>query len=67
MDRSQLNYEYLEKPEVSQRFPQFNLDEGMAALYQSETGLLRASRCVLAHIRLAQKHGATICDSHCRN
>ncbi len=62
MDRAGLNYEYLEKNEVSQRFPQFNLDDGMAALYQAETGLLRASRCVLAHIRLAQKHGATVCD-----
>ena len=62
MDRAGLDYEYLEKPEVSQRFPQFNLDDGMAALYQSETGLLKASRCVLAHIRLAQKQGATVGD-----
>ena len=62
MDLAGLDYEYLARDEVRQRFPQFNLDDGMAALYQSETGLLRASRCVLAHINLAQKHGATICD-----
>ena len=62
MDEAGLDYEYLSADEVSQRFPQFQLDEGMAALYQTETGLLRASRCVLAHIRLAQKQGATVSD-----
>ena len=62
MDRAQLDYEYLDKHEVERRFPQFHLDDGMAALFQSETGLLRASRCVLAHIRLAQKYGAIVCD-----
>ena len=63
MDEAKLDYEYLEADEVSQRFPQFNLDAGMAALYQSETGLLRTSRCVLAHISLAQKLGATVIAS----
>ena len=62
MDKAGLDYECLEKHEVSQRFPQFELDDGMVALFQEKTGLLRASRCVLAHIRLAQKHGATVCD-----
>ncbi len=62
MDGAGLDYEYLDKQEVRQRFPQFNLDNGMAALFQADTGLLRASGCVLAHIRLAQKHGATVCD-----
>ena len=62
MDRAGLDYEYLEKKEVDRRFPQFNLDDGMAALFQADTGLLKASRCVLAHVRLAQKYGATVCD-----
>lgn len=62
MDRARLDYEYLSADEVHRRFPQFRLDEGMMALFQEETGFLKASRCVLAHIRLAQKHGATICD-----
>lgn len=62
MDEAKLDYEYLEADEVSQRFPQFRLDDGMAAFFQSETGLLRTSRCVLAHIRLAEKLGAKVID-----
>ena len=62
MDEAELDYEYLSADEVKRRFSQFHLDERMAALYQSETGLLKASRCVLAHILLAQQQGATICD-----
>ena len=62
MDQAKLDYEYLEADEVSQRFPQFSLDDGMAAMFQAETGLLRASRCVLAHIRLAQEKGTTVID-----
>ena len=62
MDEAKLAYEYLSKEEVTQRFPQFQLDDSMAAIFQADTGLLKPSRCVLAHIRLAQKHGATIRD-----
>ena len=62
MEEAELDYEYLSKPEVAARFPQLNLDEGMAAIFQSDTGLLKPSRCVLAHIRLAQKHGAMVRD-----
>ena len=62
MDEAELAYEYLSKQEVERRFPQFRLDEGMAAIFQADTGLLKPSRCVLAHIRLAQKHGATVRD-----
>ena len=38
MDEAELNYEYLSKPQVSQRFPQFCLDDGMAAIFQEDTG-----------------------------
>ena len=62
MDGAGLDYEYLTKSQVEQRFPQFNLDDGMAALFQEDTGLLKPSRCVLAHIRLAQKLGAIVRD-----
>ena len=62
MDEANLSYEYLSKQEVERRFPQFRLDDSMAAIFQADTGLLKPSRCVLAHIRLAQKHGATVRD-----
>ncbi|MEM7795267.1 MAG: N-methyl-L-tryptophan oxidase [Cyanobacteria bacterium P01_C01_bin.118] len=60
MDKAQLDYEYLSRAEIQLRYPQFVLKDGMAGLFQSESGLLRTSRCVLAHLRLAQEHGAQI-------
>lgn len=62
MDRANLDYEYLTADEVKQRFPQFSLQDGMAALFQAETGLLKASRCVMAHIDLARQRGATVVE-----
>lgn len=62
MDRSALPYDRLSAEAVGKYFPQFRLDEGMEALYQEDTGLLRTSKCVLAHIRLAQARGATVID-----
>ncbi|MGB3766656.1 MAG: N-methyl-L-tryptophan oxidase [Phormidesmis sp.] len=63
MDRAQLDYEYLSQSEVQSRYPQFTLKEGMAGLFHADSGLLRASRCVLAHVRLAQERGATVLDN----
>jgi monomeric sarcosine oxidase len=60
MDAAQLDYEYLSQQEIQQRYPQFVLKEGMAGLFQADTGLLQASKCVLAHLRLAQ--GTTILE-----
>lgn len=62
MDQAALPYEYLNAQEMGDRFPQFRLDKGMAALYSDSTGMLAASRCVLAHTRLAQAQGATLLD-----
>jgi monomeric sarcosine oxidase len=62
MDTAELDYEHLDKAEISKRYPQFALDDGMEGLFQSEAGLLRASRCVLAHTRLAQERGAVVMD-----
>ena len=60
MDRAQLPYERLSAKEIQQRFPQFKVEEKMEGLYQEDSGFLKASKCVLAHIRLAQKYGATV-------
>lgn len=62
MNAANLDYEYLTKAEISDRYPQFALEDGMAGLFHPDSGLLRTSRCVLAHIRLAQKRGATVMD-----
>ncbi|MGF1513690.1 MAG: N-methyl-L-tryptophan oxidase [Elainellaceae cyanobacterium] len=62
MDAAGLDYEHLSRSEISRRFPQFALEEGMEGLFHADSGLLRASRCVLAHQRLAQAQGATVMD-----
>ncbi|ESA36457.1 n-methyltryptophan oxidase [Leptolyngbya sp. Heron Island J] len=62
MDTAQLDYEHLNRAEIQKRYPQFVLKEGMEGLFQSESGLLRTSRCLLAHVRLAQQHGAEMMD-----
>lgn len=51
-------FEYLTPDEVCYRFPQFQLDEGMMAIYQPDAGMLRPSRIVVTHTRLAQQYGA---------
>ncbi len=62
LDESRLEYEYLSKTEIAQRYPQFALEDGMAGLFNPDAGLLKTSRCVLAHARLAQARGATVID-----
>jgi monomeric sarcosine oxidase len=42
------------------RFPQFRFDDDMLIVYQGDTGILSASRCVLAYIQVAQQHGAVV-------
>ena len=62
LDESRLPYEYLSQAEIAQRYPQFALEDGMAGLFNPDGGLLKTSRCVLAHARLAQARGATVID-----
>lgn len=53
-------HEVLTTEETQKRFPQFRLEDDFIALYQADTGIMSASKCVRAHIRLAEKYGATI-------
>lgn len=46
--------------EARQHFPQFQFDEDMEVLYQADAGILSASQCVRAHVRLAEANGAVI-------
>ncbi|MGD1931273.1 MAG: N-methyl-L-tryptophan oxidase [Leptolyngbyaceae cyanobacterium] len=62
LDESRLPYEYLSQAEIAHRYPQFALEDGMTGLFNPDGGLLKTSRCVLAHARLAQARGATVID-----
>ena len=46
--------------ETSKQFPQFRFSNDICVVYQADTGILPASKCVLAHLRLAEKHGAML-------
>lgn len=57
-----LEHEILSASDANRRFPQFNFNDDMIVLYQPDSGLITPSRCVQAHVRLAQKRGATVLD-----
>jgi monomeric sarcosine oxidase len=53
-------YEILSPEEMRHRYPQFRLDDDQVAMYQADTGILRASRCVRAQVQLAEVRGAVV-------
>ena len=59
---SQIPFEKLSPAETAQRFPQFRLEDGMETIYQADAGVLKASQCVKAHVRLAQQQGTTLIE-----
>ncbi len=63
MQRENIDYEPLTATEINRRFPQFKIPETMEGLYQADTGILKASHCVLTHLKLAQNYGAIIQDN----
>ena len=63
LEEAQIPFELLNAAEARHRFPQFQLDDDMLMLYQPDAGVLKASRCVLALVRLARQQGATVLDN----
>lgn len=57
-------YEWLDAGEIRYRWPQFQVDDDIGAIYQSESGIAPAAKCNAAHIRLARKQGAATLE-HC--
>jgi sarcosine oxidase len=53
-------FERLTPEQVLEKHPAFHLESNERALYQKDSGFLRATRCVQANIRLAKKLGAII-------
>jgi sarcosine oxidase len=53
----------LDAAESRELYPQFQPDSDMKILYQPDAGVLRASKSVRAHVRLAQQYGADVRDS----
>ena len=57
--------EWWDRRRVSERFPQFQIDDNLCVLWQEDTGFLHASECVTTHLRLAERHGAEIRENTC--
>lgn len=55
--------EHLSPAEAMRRFPALTIPDDHAVVYQADYGLLNASACVKAHVRLAQAHGATVIEN----
>lgn len=60
LSRTNVPFEWLDERTIARRFPQFRLPEGMAGLYQAETSILDADRCVAALAALARSRGAAL-------
>jgi monomeric sarcosine oxidase len=54
------SYEVLDADAAGRRFPDFRFADNEVALYQEDTGFLRASACVATNVRLAVDAGATL-------
>jgi sarcosine oxidase len=55
-----LDHELVEADESRRRWPAMNVDDDMQTLHEPLAGLLFAQRCIAAHLRLAQRHGADL-------
>ncbi|CAF0757633.1 unnamed protein product [Rotaria sp. Silwood1] len=55
-----LPFERLNAEQVKEKHPAFHLYANETAIYQKDSGFLRATRCVEANIRLAKKYGAIV-------
>lgn len=55
-----IDHVVLNASEARELFPQFQFDDDMDVLYQRDAGILRASRAVQAHVRLARQYGADV-------
>ena len=62
MDAAGVAYERLDHDELTHRFPQFQSDQEMMALYEPQAGLVDAGKGMAVHQILARGRGATILE-----
>src|SRR4051794_15810572 len=61
-DEFDVAHELLDADELVSRWPQFRLDGGEQAIYQSESGIVDAARANAVHVALARAHGAQVVE-----
>src|SRR5207245_9854644 len=57
-------FEVWEARRTTERVPALRMEAGEVAISQRDTGILRASRCVRANVRLARSHGAQVRENY---
>ncbi|MGB3495927.1 MAG: N-methyl-L-tryptophan oxidase [Elainellaceae cyanobacterium] len=62
MDRADIPYDRLDGDELRHRFPQFQPQSDVVALYQSQSGIADPSRGNAIHVSLARGYGADVLD-----
>lgn len=53
-------FDVLDTAQALELFPAFRFQEGEVAVYQDDSGILKASQCVRSQLDLARRHGAQI-------
>ena len=56
-----LEHELLDAAEIRRRYPVFDIDDGWVGLFDKQAGWLAPERCIETHLRMAERHGATLC------
>ena len=60
MSGAEIAFEMLDSAEVRYRFPQFQFDADVRAVYQHDTSIIDAARAIVVHLSMARRLGATV-------
>lgn len=63
MEATDVPFEWLDAKEAMYRWPQWQLTDDIGVLYQADSGIAPAAKCIASHLRMAQAHGATVRDN----
>ena len=60
VDKYQVRGDELTTGEIHREFPAFRAPDGYVGVFERDAGYLLVEQCVLAHLELAQRHGAVL-------
>jgi len=55
-----LEHELLDAAEIRKRYPVFEIADDWIGLFDTQAGWLAPERCIETHLRMAERHGATL-------
>lgn len=59
-EQHRLSHELLDRQQLAERYPQFNVPDNHVAFYEACAGVLLTERVMTAHVNLAKRHGAEL-------